>query len=374
MKFVALPLGLIVAIMPAAQLPASAQATMVSEPAVAAEDYVIGSWELYRHKFLAADGRIVDDDNGSVSHSEGQGYGMLIAVAAGDRASFDKMLAWTERELFVREDALAAWRWDPAASPHVADKNNASDGDLLIAWALARAAKRWDSPQYLDRARAILDTLGETAVAESRYGKVLLPGIQGFAEGEQPDGPVVNLSYWVFPALAELTGISDTFPATELARNGKSLLEIIGNSAEGLPSDWTSLAGPEPRAADGFPPQFSYNAVRIPLYLAWDGGNTGRLLSPYGAMWAANNNVPAVVDLAAGMALHSMPDQGYLAIADLVGCSLGETMVAERARAFVPTTYYPSTLHILSLMALAERYPTCVLSDSSSSRPVSSSG
>lgn len=350
-----------------------AQSEPAVQPTIKAEDYVIGSWELYRHRFLTEDGRIVDDDNGSVSHSEGQGYGMLIAATADDRASFDKMLAWTERELFVRDDGLAAWKWDPAATPHVVDENNATDGDLLIAWALIRAHRHWGSKAHLDKATNILDALGDAAVADSAYGKVLLPGVQGFLEDEQPDGPVVNLSYWVFPALQELRGVSAGFPAEELSRNGLSLLESIGE-ANGLPTDWTGLGGDAPHPAEAFPPQFGYNAVRIPLYLAWNGGDLERLLSPFSSNWTANSGIPAVYDLSAGVRLHSMSDLGYLAIADVVDCSLAKKKVADQALSFVPTTYYPSTLHVLSLIALAERYPTCVLSESSPYRPVSSSG
>jgi endo-1,4-beta-D-glucanase Y len=335
---------------------------VAGEPVVVAEDYVVGSWELYRHRFLTKEGRVVDDDSGSVSHSEGQGYGMLIAVTAGDRESFDKMLAWTERELFVRADRLAAWKWDPAASPHVVDTNNATDGDLLIAWALQRAAKRWHSEEYLDRSVAILDALADAAIADSSYGKVLLPGAEGFREGEQPDGPVVNLSYWVFPALQELNGLSPKFPAEELVRNGMSLLEALDES-DGLPTDWTSLAG-APRPAQKFPAQFGYNAIRIPLYLAWFRGNTERLLETYRYSWAGNSNVPVVFDIAASAPLHSLSDQGYLTISDLVACKLGSQALADENRIFAPTTYYPSTLYILSLIAFAERYPTCVVSES----------
>lgn len=357
-----LPSLMVALAMLAAVQSSAAGPPVLAEPGVVADDYVVGSWELYRHRFLTKDGRVVDDDSGSVSHSEGQGYGMLIAATVGDRDSFDRMLAWTERELFIRADRLAAWRWDPAASPHVLDKNNATDGDLLIAWALQRASKRWDSEEYRQKSVAILDALADTAIVDSPYGKVLLPGAEGFREGEQPDGPVVNLSYWVFPALQELEGLSQKFPAEELVRNGMSLLEMLDGS-DGMPTDWTSLAG-APRPARKFPAQFGYNAIRVPLYLAWFRGNTERLLETYRYSWAGNANVPAVFDIAAGAQLHSLSDQGYLTISDLVACKLGSHALADQNRVFAPTTYYPSTLYILSLIAFAERYPKCVVSES----------
>ena len=104
-----------------------------------AAPYDGAAWRRYAERFLLPEGRIVDTGNKGISHSEGQGYGMLLAVAGGDRAAFDRLWGWTQRVLMVRGDGLAAWRWTPDGG--VADRNNASDGDMLIAWALLRAAE-----------------------------------------------------------------------------------------------------------------------------------------------------------------------------------------------------------------------------------------
>jgi endoglucanase len=77
----------------------------------------------------------MDTGQGRISHSEGQGFTMLFAVHYGDRAQFDRVWQWTKRNLQVRDDALLAWKWEQGA---VTDRNNASDADILVAWALAR--------------------------------------------------------------------------------------------------------------------------------------------------------------------------------------------------------------------------------------------
>ena len=99
------------------------------------------AWQAYKARFVTDQGRVVDTGNNEISHSEGQGYGMLIAVAAGDRATFDRIWGWTRANLMVRDDELIAWRWEPRKRPGVADMNDASDGDILVAWALAEAAR-----------------------------------------------------------------------------------------------------------------------------------------------------------------------------------------------------------------------------------------
>ncbi len=335
-------------------------AIQASSPKVQPSDYVLGSWELYRSIFMSADGRIIDRENGSISHSEGQGYGMLIAAAAGDRQSFDLLWNWTERELLVRDDNLAAWKWDPTATPRIADMNNATDGDLLIAWALLRAWKEWGVKDHLREANAIIADIVRLATADSPYGKVLLPGVEGFANKNGRGHAVVNLSYWVFPAIAELERSVPAFKALDLGTSGLALLKAIEGGSEKLPSDWTAIAGSHPRPADGFAPTFGYNSVRIPLYLAWQTDNEPKLLRSLAAAWSSESEAGlAVIDVVTHTLVEPMTSPGFDAIHDVIACSLGDVRSADRAKTFAPSTYYSSTLHILSLMALSERYPQC---------------
>lgn len=44
------------------------------------------AWESYKSRFMMPDGRIIDTGNGNVSHTEGQGFAMLLAVANNDRS------------------------------------------------------------------------------------------------------------------------------------------------------------------------------------------------------------------------------------------------------------------------------------------------
>jgi len=74
-------------------------------------------WEAYRSRFVEDSGRVVDTANGNISHSEGQGYGLLLALAAGDRRSFEQIWNFTFTELLIRDDGLAVWKWDPSSKP-----------------------------------------------------------------------------------------------------------------------------------------------------------------------------------------------------------------------------------------------------------------
>jgi len=339
----------------------TAVAAQPAEQTFDPEDYLVGAWWLYKSAFMEG-GKIVDRSNGNITHSEGQGYGMLLAVAADDRDAFTALWSWTEKQLFVRGDGLAAWKWDPSSNPHVSDPNNASDGDLLIAWALMRAGQKWANPGYTDKAKAIVAALTEKAIVnDPAYGVLLLPAAQGFSASEQPDGPVVNLSYWIFPAIRDLGTISKDFPAKDLLQTGTKLLKTARFGSSQMPSDWISLKGEYPRPAQKFAPNFGYDAVRIPLYAAWYGPEQSQLLAKVYDRWNKGNaNTVQVIELATASPLVAMPDPGYQAVSELLSCSLGKSADLHAIGAFEPTEYYPSTLHLISIVAISERYPQCL--------------
>lgn len=328
----------------------------------AAQDIVIGAWHLYKARFLEESGRIVDNVNGDISHSEGQGYAMLLAVAANDKSGFDKIWLWTQQELFIRGDNLAAWKWDPNQSPNVQDTNNATDGDLLIAWALLRARLVWREDRYIQQARNILKDIRQKLIIKTSFGQALLPGASGFKAEDQSDGPLINLSYWVFPAISELGLIDPLFPDRELIETGLTLVRKASFGPSGLPANWLSLANNTVKLAENFDPFFGYDSIRIPLYLAWYSNEHMDLLAPYANEWVKDRGYSLkVVDLQSGKAVGAMTDAGYRALADTVVCSMNGVVSDNLINNFSPSDYYPSTLHILSLLAISERYPTCLI-------------
>jgi endo-1,4-beta-D-glucanase Y len=324
-------------------------------------DFVVGAWLVYREKFVEATGRVVDGRAGDISHSEGQGYGMLMAVCADEQRDFKRIWDWTNANLYTREDRLAAWKWDPAQSPHVADPNNATDGDLLIAWALSQAAAKWSIDEYREHARLIVRSLMERVVVDSPYGKILLPGAVGFSAAEKAGGPVVNLSYWVFPALADLEKTFPEFPGQALIRTGLELVRSARFGSTGLSPNWISLTQDGPMAAADYPLVFGYDAIRIPLYVAWLSRDYPDIVEAFDKAWTDVEKPGVfVLDLETATRLSPMQDPGYAAVAALASCSLSRPQSAILITNFEPTDYYPSTLHFLSLMALTERYPECL--------------
>ncbi|MFO1148299.1 MAG: glycosyl hydrolase family 8 [Alsobacter sp.] len=319
-------------------------------------------WTTYRDRFVTSSGRVIDDANGFISHSEGQGYAMLLAASFDDRATFERIWTWTRRELCIRPDGLAAWRWRPSHEPHVDDLNNATDGDLLIAWALAEAGRRWNDEGYTQAAQGMARTIATTMTAQTVLGTVLLPGGAGFSAQDRPDGPVVNPSYWVFPAFDALRPLVPEVDWSGLRASGLALLREARFGPLRLPTDWVSLRNTPARPADGFPAEFSYNAIRIPLYLAWAEGVTAASIAPFARLWSEEGDVgPFVIEVRTGSAQSTFGGRGFKTVAALARCvKEGRKIPAQLVEPAPKDPYYPSTLQLLAVVLADERYPSCV--------------
>jgi endoglucanase len=302
------------------------------------------AWQTWRDRFLAADGRVIDTGQGGVSTSEGQGYGLLLAAAAGDAARFERIWRWTRGHLATRPDGLLAWRYHPERG--VEDDNAATDGDLLVAWALARGAQRFGRQEYRSEAQKMAAAIRRRLVVETAWGPVLKAAPAGF---DRPEGPVVNLSYWIFPAFAELARIDPDPVWQGLQASGLKLLRLARFGRWGLPPDWLLLADPL-RPVPERPARFGYDALRIPLYLAWAGVEAPDLLDPFRAFWrdwACTGRLPAWTDFGQD----AIDAWGEFAGVHAIARLLGVEARGYRPQRLETLDYYPATLVLLAGLA-----------------------
>ncbi len=326
--------------------------------AAAAAPSAADDWESFRSRFITADGRVVDTGNGAISHTEGQGCGLLFAEYFDDPATFDRILSWTSRVLRRPNDALHAWRYRPGDANPVSDSNNATDGDLLIAWALARAARRWGA---LDHARAAAD-IGHDVLRllTVRVGGnlLLLPGLNGF---EKSGVVIVNPSYYVFPAFAQLASLVPSPVWNGLQLHGQWLIDQGRFGRWLLPPDWLGVgrATGDLAPAQQWPPLCSYDAIRVPLYLAW-AGLSAPVIGAFAAFYAPRDRAPppAWVNLETGAEAAYPASPGMLAIARIAAAVAAPASrpVAFPAVADAPD-YYSALLTLLARMAWQERPP-----------------
>ncbi|MGH7075735.1 MAG: glycosyl hydrolase family 8 [Stellaceae bacterium] len=321
-------------------------------------------WQLFKSRFIRPDGELIDNFS-HLSHSEGQGYAMLLAVAAGDRTAFDDAWRWTRTKLQHDHDALLAWKWRPNnhGGGAVGDENDAADGDILVAWALHRAALRWHDPAYDRAARPIAHDILKKLVRDIGGFAVLLPGEHGFIH----DGRITaNLSYWIFPAFQALNRIEPSLRWYQLRRSGFYLLAKARFGKAKLPPDWVVLSAAPTVGLDvklsANRPLSGYDAIRIPLYLMWDGEASPGNIAPFLRFWhgARAGEIPATVNLVTGATAPYAMLPGMAAIVDAVEAraSWSPRVSATHISPLPPLQndhdYYSAALNLLVRLALSE--------------------
>ena len=308
-------------------------------------------WRFWRARFVQPDGRVVDDLQNATSHSEGQGYGLLLAQAHGDERTFRNIEEWTDHNLAIRQDNLMAWQWIPRRRDNIDDWHNATDGDLFRAWALLRAARDSGWWEYRDKAIAIARDISALCLAPDPRapGELLLkPGAESRAT---PERVLFNPSYIMSRALRELGYAADDDRLIRAADHGETVLAEL--SREPVMPDWIDVT------PGGFaPPQehelrSSYDALRIPLYLSWSGRNGNPAVSHVlDRLESAGAPGKLAVSVDAAGGLRDLSDHaGYLAILALGRCGpLPEITTQDTAQ-----SYYPATLQLLAHLANREQ-------------------
>ncbi|BDG01013.1 glycosyl hydrolase family 8 [Anaeromyxobacter oryzae] len=181
-------------------------------------DALSALWSYYRYTHVSG-GRVVALDEGGVTTSEGQGYGLLRAVWMGDRAAFDQIWRWTRENLQVREDRLLAWRW----KDRVLDRNAATDADEDVALALVLASRRFGDPRYLEAARPLLADVWAHEVI--RAGKRWIPTAGNWAPAERY--PTIHVAYLAPYAYEVFAAVDAARPWKELVASSYDVLRFL---------------------------------------------------------------------------------------------------------------------------------------------------
>jgi endoglucanase len=312
-------------------------------------------WAVYQRAFVAADGRVRDPKQNAASHSEGQGYGLLLAWMHDDRPAFDRILKWTVDNLQVRRDALLAWSWGrrPNGAWNVIDYNNASDGDILVAYALLKADRRWGHPPYREAGlRMVRDIRAHLALAVHGY-QLIAPAYFGF---NSMNGHSFNTGYLVLPAFEEFARADDEAFWRSVLRDSRSLLDRSVFSRFRLPADWVTLGSSHTAVDQARSPFFGYEAIRVPLYLAWhDDRQRLAAFSDYLQFVEGAGYLPRRVNLVDGTVAAEEAPAGFYAVLGrgaerLERQPLARTLLQKAASRvmYESEDYFSNTLYLLA--------------------------
>ena len=311
-------------------------------------------WDSYSARFIDAQGRVIDPQGGSRTTSEGQGYALFFSLVDNDRATFDRVLTWTQANLAGGDlqSHLPSWLWgkNKDGQWHTLDANPASDADVWIAYSLIEAGRLWKHPLYTNLGRQMMAQIAKTEVANlPGFGLVLVPGPTGFQHERRW---TVNPSYMPLFIFERLATVDPAGPWGQIAQGIPRLLRQ--SARHGFAMDWVDFV-----PGDGFypapahpenateAPVGSYDAIRVYLWAGMlDGAGKTRA-----------EVLDAIPGMSAYLANHDAPpekvsDQGIpLAQDGPVGFSAA---VLPYLRAF-PHLEKPSSQQIIRMSGLKDQ-------------------
>jgi len=265
-------------------------------------------WEAYSARFIDAQGRVIDPQGSAHTTSEGQAYAMFFALAANDRASFDRVLTWTEANLAGGnlKTRLPAWLWGKNKDGEwkTLDPNPASDADIWMAYTLVEAGRLWKYPIYANLGRQMMAEIAKSEVADlPGFGLMLLPGPAGFHHDRIW---TLNPSYLPLFIFERLSVMDPAGPWQQIALGIPRLLQQ--SARHGFAMDWVdyvpgdgfypALVRPDrDTARPGAGPGGSYDAIRVYLWAGMHDGSgkkRAEMLSAVPAMsvYLANHDAP----------------------------------------------------------------------------------
>jgi endo-1,4-beta-D-glucanase Y len=341
-------------------------------------------WNAYAAHFIDAQGRVIDHTSGDRSTSEGQAYAMFFALADNDRATFDRVLAWTQANMANNDlqTHLPAWLWGQNKDGQwkTLDSNSAADADVWMAYTLLEAGRLWKAPSYTNIGREMMVQIAKTEVANlPGFGLMLMPGPVGWHHEQTW---TLNPSYMPVFIFERLAAVDPTGPWQQIALGVPRLLQM--SARHGFAMDWVNYI-----PGDGFYPSTSmqtgnkdsdlpggsYDAIRVYLWAGMmDSGGTMRaeVLSDLPAMSVylgnhyappervSDQGIPLAQDGPVGFSAAVLP---YLrAFPDLSRLSAQQTVRMSRMRDAATglygkdLAYYDQNLALFSTGFLDDRF------------------
>lgn len=233
-----------------------------------------------RHLFTCPDGRaeVMINRNFGTGTSESTGYGLLLAVAMNDQATFGALLQGFHKR--KNTHGLMAWSF-PVCGDALDDANSAADADLDIAMALVLASQKgWKGADYAGLGKVLITAIKDfaTTTCNSKLTVLKLGDAWG---GCKEQTQYLNPSYFSPAFYREFGKFIPEQAAfwTKLAQDSYQLLGQYQSKMDGLVPDWGFSDGSLRE-----PSKYGYEACRVPMRIATDflwhtSADAGRVLT-----------------------------------------------------------------------------------------------
>lgn len=223
-----------------------------------------------------------DDENITQTVSEAQGYGMLITTIAGEHnvesaeKDYEDLYNYYIQQVDTKTK-LMSWK-QIISGDSVTEKleNNATDGDLYIAYSLIQAYKLWGTEKYKSTAETVLNN-----ILEYNYNKELnIITLGSWVSKDSKEYSVFRSSDVIpmfFKEFGEFMGNSTWDVISESML--QYLSDVSNNSTSGLVSDMIVVENGKGKVPTDIvissetDMQYSWSACRVPMQLAYDYNN-----------------------------------------------------------------------------------------------------
>lgn len=205
--------------------------------------------------------------------TEGQSYGMMVAVQMNKQDIFDRIWRWTKEYMMVKEGprkGLIDWSINPDGVSRRA-RGSASDGEFYFVTDLLLASRRWGndgSINYLKEAQTLLDDLfskdGSNGVTNIINMEYKLINFCPDTRSNQWTDPSYHLpAFYEIWAETAQDGREEFY--RECAENSRQFLHKACNEQTGICPDQCQFDGTPNRGSE-----FHYDSWRTPMNIAMD--------------------------------------------------------------------------------------------------------
>jgi 4-amino-4-deoxy-L-arabinose transferase-like glycosyltransferase len=184
----------------------------------------------FKKAYIVSYGQVIDPDNQSTTTSQGQAYGLLMAVVMNDEALFDGIWQWTKDHLQHRQtDKLISSKWIKIKDSYrVGDSTSRAAADQDIAAALLMAASRFNNEQYFNDAKVLLSDIWKKEVKRINGKYIVAAG----SNSDRPGGFLTTVTHWS-PAWYRLFAKADSsHPWYEVAEDSYYFLNLTQRIAK----------------------------------------------------------------------------------------------------------------------------------------------
>ncbi|MBR4303429.1 MAG: glycoside hydrolase [Bacteroidaceae bacterium] len=206
--------------------------------------------------------------------TEGQSYGMMVAVQMDKQEVFDRIWRWSKHFMQHKEGpSKGLFAWHCRTDGRQMARGSASDGELYFVTDLLLASRRWGNDgdiNYLKEAQDLLNDLfskdgtgGVTNIINMEHK--LINFCPDTRSNEWTDPSYHLPAFYEIWAESAQDGREDLY--RELAENAREYLHRACDENTGINPDQSQFDGTPMRGMSG---EFHYDSWRVPMNIAMD--------------------------------------------------------------------------------------------------------